>query len=69
MTKLRKLLAGTAVSGVLLLGVASPASASSPFHPSEEDCQNDAEDVVVGQANICDNDIVDDVNVDVNLGG
>ncbi len=51
----KKLLAGLGVSGALFVGSVSPAFA---------DCDNDA-DVAVAQANACENDIVDDVNVDL----
>ncbi len=54
----KKLLAGLAVSGALFVGSATPAFAG------DDDCDNDA-DVAVAQANACDNDIIDDVNVDL----
>ncbi len=53
----KKLLAGLGVSGALFVGSVSPAFA-------DADCDNDA-DVAVAQANACENDIVDDVNVDL----
>ncbi len=64
MTKLSRLLGGAAVTAVLFFGAASPASAGT----NDDDCRNNAEDVVVGQANVCDNDIIDNVNVNVGAG-
>lgn len=61
--KLGKLFGGMAVAGVLFLGSAAPASAGQKNPNANDQCKNFAQDLVIGQTNICDNDIIDNVDV------